>query len=323
MSARVLRIGTRRSRLARWQAEWVAERLRAARPGIEIEVVGIETLGDRDKSTALAGLGRAGVFTKEIEEALLDGRCDLAVHSFKDLATAMPAGLIVGAVPERADPRDALISRGGSPLRDLEPGALVGTSSLRRRALLLYRRPDLRVRDLRGNVPTRLRAVGIDIDEGRDPQGPPLDATVMAMAGLIRLGHRDHAGEVLDPGFFPPAPAQGALAVQIREDDRELAVLAGLIDHRLSRLAVTAERAFLETMEGGCRAPIGALAEVAGGEVRLAGMLLSSDGCRAVAGERSGIDPAPVGRELALELKAGGGEEILACLAAGEGKGGA
>jgi len=255
------------------------------------------------------------VFTKEIEEALLDGRCDLAVHSFKDLATAMPAGLIVGAVPERADPRDVLVSRRGSLFRDLEPGALVGTSSPRRRALLLHLRPDLRVRDLRGNVPTRLRAVGVDIDEGRDPRDPPLDAAVMALAGLQRLGFQRHAGEILAPDRFPPAPAQGALAVQIREDDARTGELAALIDHRPSRRAVTAERALLAAMEGGCHLPLGALAEIRGDDLRLFGMIVSPDGGRAVAGVRGGPDPLEVGQGLASELKRNGADEILARLA--------
>jgi hydroxymethylbilane synthase len=316
MTAGAFRIGTRRSRLARWQADWVAGALRAAHPGLAVEVIGLETLGDRDKSTSLAGLGRVGVFTKEIEDALLHGRCDLAVHSFKDLATRMPDGLVLGAVPKRADPRDALVSRPGLGFDGLPPGALVGTSSLRRRSLLLLRRPDLRVVGLRGNVPTRLRAAGIDIADGRAPEGPPLDATVMALAGLARLGFEGHAGEVLEPAFFPPAPAQGALALQIRAGDDRARELVAVLDHEPSRRAVTAERTFLATLEGGCHVPVGALAEVRGVEVRLFGMVVEPDGSRAVEGELAGADPAELGRGLAMELKRRGADGILSRLAA-------
>jgi hydroxymethylbilane synthase len=316
MTARTFRVGTRRSRLARWQAEWVAGALRAAHPGLSVEIVGLETLGDRDKSTSLAGLGRPGVFTKEIEEALLDGRCDLAVHSFKDLATRLPEGLTVGAVPERADPRDALVSRRGGSLADLEPGALVGTSSLRRRALLLLRRPDLRVVPLRGNVPTRLRAAGIDLEDGREPAGPPLDATLMALAGLERLGLDRHASEALDPAFFPPAPAQGALALQIRSGDGHAGRLVAVLDHGATHRAVAAERAFLATLEGGCHVPVGALAVAWDTGVRLSGVIVEPDGSGVVEGERSGRDAEQVGRELALELKRRGADGILARLAA-------
>jgi hydroxymethylbilane synthase len=316
MTSGAFRIGTRRSRLASWQAEWVAAALRAAHPGLAVEVIGIETLGDRDKSTALAGLGRTGVFTKEIEDALQGGRCDLAVHSFKDLATRLPAGLIVGAVPERADPRDALVSRRAVRFDELPRGALVGTSSLRRRALLLLRRPDLRVTELRGNVPTRLRAAGIDLADGRVPAGPPLDATLMALAGLARLGFHDHASEILDPAFFPPAPAQGALALQIRATDERAASLIAPLDHGPTRRAVAAERAFLATLEGGCHVPVGALAEVRGDDVRLAGMVVAPDGSRAVEGELTGRDAETVGRMLASDLKRRGAGELLASLAA-------
>jgi hydroxymethylbilane synthase len=308
---RVLRIGTRRSRLALWQSERVAYELRRHHAGLHVEIVPVQTLGDRDKATSLVGLGRVGVFTKEIEEALLDGRCDLAVHSFKDLATRLPRGLVLGAVPERGDPRDAIVSRSGARLAELDPGSLVGTSSLRRRAILLHARPDLRVTDLRGNVPTRLRAVGVDLEEGRDPAGEPLDATVMALAGLTRLGLERHASDILSVDEFPPAPAQGALAVQIREDDARAAEMLAPLDHEQTRVTTRAEREFLAAMEGGCHVPLGAFAELDGEQIRLSGIVVDPGGGRAVRGVLSGSEPAALGRSLAAELRSRGADEIL------------
>jgi hydroxymethylbilane synthase len=311
-----LRIGTRRSRLALWQTEWVAARLAERHPGLAVELVPVETLGDRDKATALAGLGRAGVFTKEIEDALLADRCDVAVHSYKDLATRLPAGLVLAAVPERADPRDAVISRSGLPLDRLPAGARVGTSSLRRRAQLLVRRPDLQLTNLRGNVPTRLRAAGIRLDEGKTPTGPPLDATLLALAGLARLGFAEHATEVLDPLEFLPAPAQGALALEVRADDRRARELVGALDHGPTRVATTAERTFLEVLEGGCHVPLGALARLVGDEVRLTGTVCALDGSREVRGDARGTDPREVGARLAAELVDRGASAIIAAVQA-------
>jgi hydroxymethylbilane synthase len=311
---RRLRIGTRRSRLALWQTEWVAAELRALHPGLEVDIVPVQTLGDRDKATSLAGLGQVGVFTKEIEEALLDDRCDLAVHSYKDLATRLPDGLVLGAVPRRADPRDVLVSRSGRALDDLEPGSVVGTSSIRRRALLLNQRPDLRVAELRGNVPTRLRAVGVALDDGRAPSGERLDATLMALAGLVRLGLDRFATQILPVDRFLPAPAQGALALQIRGDDPEVAALLAPLDHPSTRRATAAERAFLAAMEGGCHVPLGALADADGGAVRLRGAIVHPAGERSVEGVRTGDDPLEVGRGLAAELRRRGADEILALL---------
>lgn len=311
-----IRIGTRRSRLALWQTEWVAAELRRLHPGLEVEIVPVQTLGDRDKATALTGLGQVGVFTKEIEEALLDVRCDLAVHSYKDLATQLPDGLALGAVPQRADPRDALVSRSGRSLGQLAPGSVLGTSSLRRRALVLHRRPDLRITGLRGNVPTRLRAVGVETGEGREPAGDPLDATVMALAGLSRLGLDRHASEILPLVEFLPAPAQGALAIEIRGDDRRAASLLALLDHGPTRRATAAERTFLTAMEGGCHVPLGAFARAEGDRLRLSGIVVDLDGKRAVQGELVGSDPEELGLALARELKGRGADEILARVAA-------
>ncbi len=307
---KTIRIGTRKSRLAVWQAQRVAYLLQKNSPEIDVEVVGVSTLGDRDKATSLVGLGQVGVFTKEIEDALLDGRCDIAVHSFKDLATSLPDGLTIGAILEREDPRDVLISRDGHDLSRLPPGARIGTSSLRRRALLLHLRPDLEIVDLRGNVPTRLRAAGAQIDEGNEPTGEPIDGTVMALAGLKRLGLDRYATETLDPDPFVPAPAQGAVAVEIRSDD-EIAKILSALDHQETRLATTAERTFLRVMEGGCHIPLGAIATVEDDEIHLSGVVLSLDGKRVVRGDAGGGDPGEVGDLLARELLTGGAQEIL------------
>ncbi len=311
---KTIRIGTRKSRLAVWQAQRVAYLLRENSPGLDVEVVGIATLGDRDKSTSLVGLGQVGVFTKEIEDALLDGRCDIAVHSFKDLATGLPDGLTIGAILEREDPRDVLISRDGRNLGRLLPGARIGTSSLRRRALLMHLRPDLEIVDLRGNVPTRLRAAGAQIDEGNEPTGEPIDGTVMALAGLKRLELDEYATEILPLDRFPPAPAQGAVVVEIRSDD-EIAKILSALDHEKTRLVTTAERTFLRVMEGGCHIPLGAIATAEDDGIHLRGVVLSLDGKQVVRGEAAGEDPKEVGELLARELLANGAEKILSAVA--------
>lgn len=307
---RTIRIGTRKSRLAVWQAQRVAYLLQENSPGLDVEVVGMATLGDRDKATSLVGLGRVGVFTKEIEDALLDGRCDIAVHSFKDLATSLPDGLTIGAILEREDPRDVLISRDGRELSRLLPGTRIGTSSLRRRAQLMHLRPDLEIVDLRGNVQTRLRAAGVQIDEGTEPAGEPIDATVMALAGLKRLGLDRYATETLDSDRFIPAPAQGAVAVEIRSDDKIVEFLSTL-DHEETRLVTTAERTFLGVMEGGCHVPLGAIATVEDDGIHLTGVVLSLDGKQVVRGDSAGGDPKEVGELLARELLSRGAEKIL------------
>lgn len=310
MSKRI-RIGTRRSKLAMWQAEHVAEILRRSHSSLGVEVVPIRTLGDRDRSSALASLGRTGVFTKELEEALTDGRCDAAVHSMKDLPTRLTAGLSLGAVLERADPRDALITRGGVPFSELRRGAVVGTSSLRRRAQILALRGDLEIRDLRGNVPTRLAAVGVVLDDGDVPPASGLDATILALAGLRRLGVAEHVTETLDPDRMLPAPRQGAIAVEIRAEDAETAELLMPLDHGPTRRVTAAESEFLERLGGWCHIPVGGLAEIAGGEIRMRGVVADTDGRTVLRGEASGGDPRRVGAELADDLKGRGAGEIL------------
>ncbi|WP_298749014.1 hydroxymethylbilane synthase [uncultured Serinicoccus sp.] len=248
-AARPLRLGTRRSALATSQSGWVADRLREA--GREIELVLVTTEGDTSRRS-LTEIGGTGVFASALRGALLDGRIDLAVHSLKDLPTAPADGLVVAAVPEREDPRDVLVARDGLALADLPAGAVVGTGSPRRAAQLGLLRPDLEIRDIRGNVDSRIRMVRDQV----------LDAVVLARAGLARLGRLDEATQVLDTEDMIPAAGQGALAVECRADDTGLAAeLAGILDHPATRAAVSAERAALAALEAGCTAPVGALAQ--------------------------------------------------------------
>ncbi len=250
----MVRMATRRSPLARAQAALVADLLTSANPGLRVEFVLVDTTGDRDRSRAIETLGERGVFTRGVQAALVDGRADIAVHSYKDLPTAPLAGLRIAAVPPRADPRDALVSRDGVGLASLPEGASVGTGSARRSAQVLAVRPDLTVQPLRGNVGTRVARV----------RGGELDAAVLAAAGLDRAGLAAAMTEILAPPAFLPAPAQGSLAVEVRADRPDVERLVERIDDAESRAAVTAERAFLRDLRGGCSAPVGALASVNG-----------------------------------------------------------
>lgn len=247
----ILRLATRSSPLALWQAHWVAARLRTAHPGLDVRLVPLTSSGDLDRSTALYASSSVGVFVREIQAAVLDGRADAGVHSCKDLPTTLPAGLTLASVQPRADVRDALITRDGRPLAELPHGALVGTSSLRRQTQLAHLRPDLRFAPIRGNVDTRLRKL-------RDGEA---DATVLAMAGLHRLGLVAAARAVaLDPWTESvPAPAQGAVAMDCRTDDRRTRVLLAAIDHPATRRAIGIERRILADLEGGCSLPLGCL----------------------------------------------------------------
>ena len=306
---RTVRIGTRGSTLAVWQAGWVKQRLEAHWPDLRVELVPITTSGDRIQHVSLARIGGKGLFVKEIEQALLAGRVDLAVHSVKDLPAELPPGLRLSTIPEREDPRDVLISAGGSSLADLPEGTRVGTSSLRRQALLLHLRPDLRIEVLRGNVETRLRRQL----EGR------VDATILAAAGLKRLSLNLKNGVPLDAEEFLPAIGQGALGIEIRAGDEVAALLAPL-HHPETAWAVEAERAFLSGMGGSCRTPLAARATVANGSLRLAALVASPDGKRLLRHERSGpTDTAgQIGTETAALLLDRGGREILAALEATE-----
>lgn len=263
------RIATRRSPLARAQAALVANLLVAANRGLCVEFVLVDTAGDLDRSRAIEKLGERGVFTRGVQAALLDGRADIAVHSYKDLPTAPLAGLRIAAVPVRADPRDALVSQGGKGLAELPAGARIGTGSARRSAQVLAVRPDVRVQPLRGNVGTRVARV----------QDGDLAAAVLAVAGLERAGLNSAIAELLEPPDFLPAPAQGALAVEVRTDRPDVERLVKRIDDAASRAAATAERAFLRDLRGGCNAPAGALANVDGAEMTLtAGLFGEGEG---------------------------------------------
>ena len=295
-----LRIGTRASPLARWQAEWVAAQL--GRAGADVELVPITTTGDRDQGP-IGQIGTPGIFTKEIQRALLDRRIDLAVHSLKDLPTELVEGLSLAAVPPRASPWDVLIAREAASLEELPERAVVGTSSLRRRSQLWHLRPDLELRDVRGNIDTRLRKLR---------QGE-FDALVLARAGLERLGLADQATEVLRAPRLLPAVGQGALGLETRADDEPARRQAELLNDAGTFQAVTAERAMLAALRGGCLAPIAAWGRMEGGRLLLAGRVLSRDGARRLEAESAG-DPdgaAALGREVAARLIDQGAEGLI------------
>ncbi|MBI4183040.1 MAG: hydroxymethylbilane synthase [Proteobacteria bacterium] len=309
-----LRVGTRGSRLARIQAALVRHALAAAFPGLgeygAIEEEVIRTSGDAVQDRPLADLGGKGLFAKEIDEALLAGRIDLAVHSLKDLETRLAAGIALAAVLARADPRDALVLGpalkpvGGTGLGALPQGARVGTSSLRRKAQLLNARPDLAVVLLRGNVETRLRKLA----EGA------ADATLLALAGLDRLGLTETADRVLDPGELLPAVGQGVIGICCRADDSDRLRLLAAINHAETMTAVAAERAMLAVLDGSCRTPIAGHAELAGGRLRLRGLVASPDGRRLVRAEREGeaARAAEIGQAVGTELRRLAGPGLLA-----------
>ena len=305
-----VRIASRGSALARWQAEHVAARLRALLPALQVAVDLIQTTGDQITNVPLSWIGDRGLFTREIDRAVLSGAAHAAVHSLKDLPTRLEDGLALAAVLEREDPRDALVTASGSGggIGALREGAVVGTSSLRRRALLLNLRPDLAVEDLRGNVDTRLEHVR----DGR------IDAAILAVAGLRRLGLEDAIADVLDPPGWVPAVGQGALAVVCRAGDDDVRALLEGLDHPETRAAVTAERAFLRNLEGGCQVPIGALGNFVGGELRLAGFVGSPDGRDALRGETTGTaaNAEETGIRLAEEMTERGARGILAAVRA-------
>ncbi len=296
-----LRIGTRGSPLALWQANYVADRLRPLVGARGVELVRIITSGDRVRDRPLAEIGGGGAFTKEIQRALLDETADVAVHSLKDLPTFAVEGLVLAAVPRRGPAGDVLVSRSHRRFDDLPAGAIVGTSSLRRRSQALHRRPDLRLVEVRGNVETRL---GKLTEHG-------LDALILAEAGLRRLGHAGEIAEVLDPEWMLPAVGQGALGLECRADDREVNGLLRQLDDAPSRQAVLAERALLRALGGGCLVPIGATALVQGPGIRLRGAVLQPDGQRRVAGEASGTESEEVGQRLARDLLDRGARELL------------
>jgi hydroxymethylbilane synthase len=278
-----LRAATRRSELARWQTSHVGELL-----GRDVEAVVVDTSGDRRGDVPIWEIGGQGVFVKEVQAAVLDGRADVAVHSAKDLPSSPTPGLVLAAVPEREDPRDALV---GSKLDELAPGAVVATGSVRRRAQLAWIRPDLTFAGLRGNIATRLA------------RAPRYDAVVVALAALRRLGRTDRVAEALDPSVMLPQVSQGALAVECRLDDEATRAALQAVDHAASRRAVDAERAFLAELGGSCDLPVGAYAQPVGaGDLELSGMVSSLDGRLMLRHAMTGTDPATLGRELARRL---------------------
>ncbi len=297
---RILVIGSRASRLALWQAGWVKERIETGGRPARIEV--IHTSGDRILDRPLASLGGKGVFVKEIEEALLAGSIDLAVHSLKDLPTAQPVGLRIACVPERADPHDVLIARGAPALEGLRQGAVVGTGSPRRACQIRSLRPDITVKDLRGNIDTRL---------GKLQRGD-YDAIVLALAGVRRLG-AEVEGHVLDFEEMLPAVGQGALAVETRSDDPDSAAVLAPLHDPATACAVEAERAFLRGLGGGCQAPIAAVAEVSGDRLLLRGLVGDPEGRRVVRHRLEGdaADPEAAGAALAEVLLAQGAAELV------------
>lgn len=263
-----LTIGTRGSKLALWQANWVKSSLEVKYPSLSIELEKIKTKGDKILDVPLAKVGGKGLFVKEIEEALLNGRIDLAVHSMKDMPGEIPKGLCIGAIPEREIPQDVLISGDNKPLSELRPGAKVGTSSLRRRAQLLYARPDLVVLPLRGNLDTRLKKL----------QTENLDAIILAAAGVKRLGLENKITEYLDENIMLPAVGQGALCIEVRQNDPVVEPIVASLEHPQTRAVILGERAFLNRLEGGCQVPIAAYGKTDKNIFTLAGLVATIDG---------------------------------------------
>jgi hydroxymethylbilane synthase len=297
-----LRIGTRASQLALWQANWVKSELEKKYPGMEVTLTKIKTIGDKILDVPLAQVGGKGLFVKEIEEALLRDEIDIAVHSMKDVPTDFPEGLGLYCITEREDPRDAVISR-NVRFADLPKGARIGTSALRRQAQLLKVRPDLEMCIIRGNVETRIRKLDDD----------KLDAVILAAAGLKRLGFTEKVAEYLDTELSIPAIGQGALGIECRLADPVITETIAFFNHADTAFAVRAERALLKRCEGGCQVPIAAHGTVKDGQLRLVGFIASVDGSRSVRGEISGLleHAEQLGIQLADQLLAEGGKAIL------------
>ncbi|WP_293728096.1 hydroxymethylbilane synthase [uncultured Phascolarctobacterium sp.] len=301
-----LKIGTRQSLLALWQSNHIAACLRRQYPECEIGLKKIVTKGDKILDVPLAQIGGKGLFTKEIEEELLSGEIDLAVHSLKDMPTVLPEGLCLTAITTRANVGDAFVSNKYASFAELPLGAVVGTSSLRRRAQLLAARPDLNIRDLRGNVDTRLRK----LDEGL------YDAIILAAAGLERLGHADRIKGLIPSGVCLPAVGQGALAIECRANDTETRAMLDFLDDLPTRQATSAERAFLGLVEGGCQVPIGVHADVEGDKIRVEAIIAALDGSTVLRDTITGSadNAVSLGQELGRKMLANGGQEILAAI---------
>jgi len=299
----VLRIATRKSPLALWQAEHVATLLRDAHAGLNVELLPMSTQGDRIQDRSLAAIGGKGLFIKELEVALAERRADIAVHSMKDVPAEMPHGFVIAALLTRADPRDALLCRRGSALNDLPAGAKLGTSSLRRRAQILAARPDLSIEPLRGNVDTRLSRL----------ENGALDAIVLACAGLVRLGLESRITTRLAPATMLPAVGQGAIGIECRSEDTRTRALVAALDDAATHTALAAERAFARTLGGSCQSPIAALARIEENRLTLEGLVAEPDGSRllreSIAGDCARAET--LGEELARRLLESGARELL------------
>ena len=296
-------IGSRGSQLALWQAEWIKSRLMSLHPGVSVTIQIIKTKGDKILDVPLAKVGGKGLFVKEIEEALLGGEVDLAVHSMKDMPGQIPDGLHIGAVPERELPLDVLISKDNKAFKDLMPGARIGTSSLRRASQLRHARPDIEIVPLRGNLDTRLRKLTTE----------NLDAIVLAAAGVKRLSLEDRITQYLDTDIMLPAAGQGALCVETRIDDTDTNALVQPLDHQVTRDVITGERAFLNHLGGSCQIPIAAFGEIKQNQYRLRGLVADLEGTQIISGAQEGApdQSANLGIELAESLIAKGAAEIL------------
>ncbi|MFZ0448552.1 MAG: hydroxymethylbilane synthase [Desulfatiglandaceae bacterium] len=299
-----IRIGTRGSMLALAQCEWVKGRITERHPELEVELVRIKTKGDKILDAPLNKIGGKGLFVKEIEEALLSGRVDLAVHSMKDVPAELPDGLVLTAFPEREDPHDVLISVDNVPLEELPQGGLLGTSSLRRGAQVLHLRPDLKIVPLRGNVDSRLKKL----------RRGDFHAIVLAAAGMTRLGLKDQISQVIPTEKILPAIGQGALGVEVRRENRDVIEVLSFMDHGPTAVCVRAERAFLKKLEGGCQVPIAALATLNGRDLHLEGIVAELDGSRVIRNKIKGTGDRPeeIGVKLAGRMLDAGAGEILA-----------
>jgi hydroxymethylbilane synthase len=297
-----IHIGSRGSKLALWQANWVQSELLKRHPNLSVEIITIKTKGDKILDVPLAKVGGKGLFVKEIEDALLAGKIDLAVHSMKDMPAELPKGLTIGAIPQRENPQDVLISKKGR-LADLPKGARIGTSSLRRASQILYARPDIGIIPLRGNLDTRLRK----LDEG------DMDAIVLAAAGIRRLGLKHRITEYLDSGVMLPAAGQGALCVEVRTGDEKTSALVGELDHAETRAVVLGERTFLHRLGGSCQVPIAAHGRIEDGRFELSGLVAEPDGSRVFREAITGpaVSCESMGTELAQQLMGQGAMTII------------
>ncbi len=299
---RKFHIGTRGSKLALWQAHWVQGKLLKTHPTLSVEIIVIKTKGDKILDVPLSKVGGKGLFVKEIEDALLEGKIDLAVHSMKDMPAELPGGLTIGAIPQRENPLDVLVSKRGC-LADLPEGARIGTSSLRRAAQILFSRPDMRIDPLRGNLDTRLRK----LDTGG------MDAIVLAAAGIRRLGLKHRITEYLDSGVMLPAAGQGALCIEVRTGDEDTGALIGELDHAETRTVVLGERAFLHRLGGSCQVPIAAHGRIEGKRFELSGLVAEPDGSRIFREVLTGpaATSGRIGTELAEKLMDQGAMTII------------